>query len=59
MEIYVNHRYFDFGNSHENEGMKINQGLNYWKEGFGARSLIQDYYEVETSNSEKLKNILI
>ena len=58
-KIYVNHRYFDFGNSHENEGMKINQGLNYWKEGFGARSLIQDYYEVETSNSEKLKNILI
>ena len=45
-KIYVNHRYFDFGNSHENEGMKINQGLNYWKEGFGARSLIQDYYEV-------------
>ena len=22
-EIYVDHRYFDFGNSHENEGMKI------------------------------------
>ena len=50
-EIYVNHKYFDFGNSHENEGMKINQGLNYWKEGFGARSL--------TSNFKKLDNILI
>ena len=59
MEIYVNHRYFDFGNSHENEGMKINQGLNYWKEGFGARSLTQDYYEIETSNFKKLKNTLI
>lgn len=58
-EIYVNHKYFDFGNSHENEGMKINQGLNYWKEGFGARSLTQDYYEIETSNFKKLKNILI
>jgi len=58
-DIYVNHRYFDFGNSHENEGMKINQGLNYWKEGFGARSLIQDYYEIKTSNFKKLINTLI
>ena len=58
-EIYVNHKYFDFGNSHENGGMQINQGLNYWKEGFGARSLNQDYYEIETSNFKKLKNTLI
>ena len=58
-EIYVNHRYFDFGNSHENEGMKINQGLNYWKEGFGARSVTQDFYEIETSNFKKLKNTLV
>ena len=58
-EIYVDHRYFDFGNSHENEGMKINQGLNYWKEGFGARSVTQDFYEIETSNFKKFKNTLI
>ena len=58
-EIYVNHKYFDFGNSHENGGMQINQGLNYWKEGFGARSLTHDFYEIETSNFKKLDNILI
>ena len=58
-EIYVNHKYFDFGNSHENGGMQINQGLNYWKEGFGARSLIHDFYQIETSNFKKLDNILI
>jgi len=58
-EIYVNHRYFDFGNSHENGGMQINQGLNYWKEGFGARSLTHDFYEIKTSNFKKLDNILI
>jgi len=58
-EIYVDHRYFDFGNSHEDEGMKINQGLNYWKEGFGARSVTQDFYEIETSNFKKLKNTLV
>jgi hypothetical protein len=57
-EIYVNHRYFDFGNSHENGGMQINQGLNYWKEGFGARSLTHDFYEIETSNFKKLDSIL-
>ena len=58
-EIYVNHKYFDFGNSHENGGMQMNQGLNYWKEGFGARSLTHDFYEIETSNFKKLDNILI
>lgn len=58
-EIYVNHKYFDFGNSHENGGMQINQGLSYWKEGFGARSLTHDFYEIETSNFKKLYNILI
>ena len=57
-EIYVNHKYFDFGNSHENGGMQINQGLNYWKEGFGARSLTHDFYEIETSNFKKLDSIL-
>ena len=58
-EIYVNHKYFDFGNSHENGGMQMNQGLNYWKEGFGARSLTHDFYEIETSNFKKLDNVLI
>jgi len=43
---------------HENGGMQINQGLNYWKEGFGARSLTHDFYEIETSNFKKLDSIL-
>ena len=38
--------------------MQINQGLNYWKEGFGARSLTHDFYEIETSNFKKLDSIL-
>ena len=30
-EHLSNYKYFDFGNSHEEVGMKINKGLNYWK----------------------------
>jgi hypothetical protein len=48
-------RYFDFGNSNTVNGMKINHGLLSWKEGFGARSYIQRYFEVETG---KYRNIL-
>jgi hypothetical protein len=39
--------------------MKLNQGLNYWKEGYGARSLTQDFYEINTVNFKKLNDILV
>lgn len=58
-EYYSNFKYFDFGNSHEKDGMKLNQGLNYWKEGYGARSLTQDFYEINTVNFKKLNDILV
>ena len=41
------------------KGMKVNKGLNYWKEGYGARSLIQDYYEIKASNFKKLDDLLV
>ena len=53
------YKYFDFGNSHEQKGMKVNNGLNYWKEGYGARSLTHDFYEITTSNFYKLDNLII
>ncbi len=52
-------KYFDFGNSHEQNGLKVNNGLNYWKEGYGARSLTHDFYEITTSNFYKLNNLII
>ena len=58
-DYYSNFKYFDFGNSHENEGLKINQGLNYWKEGYGARSLTHDFYLIYTSSFDKLNDILV
>ena len=58
-EHLSSYKYFDFGNSHEQQGMKINKGLNYWKEGYGARSLTHDFYEINISNFHKLNNLMI
>jgi hypothetical protein len=51
--------FFDFGPSHENNGLQIVKNINFWKESFGARSLVQDFYEVETSNFKLLEDIFI
>jgi hypothetical protein len=48
-EVYNHYDFFDFGICNENGGQLINKGLLEWKEGFGARSILHDFYEVETS----------
>jgi hypothetical protein len=40
-------RYFDFGTSTERDGMFLNAGLADFKEGFGARAVVHDHYEVD------------
>jgi hypothetical protein len=44
---YKNKKYFDFGISTENGGLILNKGLISQKEGFGARAMVQDVYELE------------
>jgi hypothetical protein len=39
-------RYFDFGTSTERGGAHLNAGLAAFKEGFGARTVVHDHYEV-------------
>lgn len=56
---FRNKKYFDFGISNENQGQNINQGLLFWKEGFGARTIVQNFYEIETKNYRLLENVLI
>lgn len=56
---YQSKTYFDFGTSHENAGRTINRGLHYWKECFGARSIMQPVFEVKTANYIKLKEIFV
>jgi hypothetical protein len=58
-EIFKDKSYFDFGISNENQGENINQGLQYWKEGFGARTVTQDFYEIDFDNMNNLDTVFI
>jgi len=58
-EVFSDKRFFDFGTSNEAQGRKLNKGLSYWKESFGAGTVAHDFYEVETANHFKLENILV
>ena len=58
-EVFFKKDYFDFGVSNENQGRNINQGLLSWKESFGARTFVQNFYEIETKNYSLLENVLL
>jgi hypothetical protein len=45
-EYYVNKKFFDFGCSSENHYKVLNGGLLRYKEGFGARAIMQDFYRL-------------
>lgn len=51
--------YFDFGISNTNQGKNINEGLLYWKECFGARSIVHQFYELKTANFAKLESVFL
>jgi hypothetical protein len=53
---YSAYRYFDFGICNEQEGQLINKGLLDWKEGFGARTIAHDFYEIDTDSYRLLEN---
>lgn len=57
--VYKNEKYFDFGISNENQGRQVNESLHYWKESFGARTIVQNFYSIETDSFSKLDNVLI
>jgi hypothetical protein len=58
-EVFYKKKFFDFGISNENQGRKLNNGLAYWKESFGASTIVHDFYEVETANFIKLSDVLL
>jgi hypothetical protein len=45
-EAAINFDYISFGRSTENGGRFVNEGLEFQKEGFGARNTTMDQYEV-------------
>ena len=57
--VFAYKRFFDFGISNENQGKILNNGLSYWKESFGASTIVHDFYEVKTSNYNLLDSVLI
>ena len=58
-EVFKNKHFFDFGISNENKGQKLNNGLSYWKESFGASIIVYDFYEVKASNYSLLDTVLL
>ena len=46
-DIYKGKKYFDFGISTEEGGRILNKGLIAQKEGFGARAIAHDFYELK------------
>jgi hypothetical protein len=45
-ETFKHKKYFDFGISTESQGQELNVGLISQKEGFGARAIVHDFYEL-------------
>lgn len=58
-KVFSNDKYFDFGISNENNGLHLRESLHYWKESFGARTIVQNFYEIETKNYVNLNQVLI
>ncbi len=50
--------FFDFGSSNMNNGLEVNYGLLFWKEGFGARTVSQDFYVIDVENLDMLNTVL-
>lgn len=45
--VYANYKYFDFGQSTEENGMILNDKLIYQKEGFGGRAMAYNIYQLD------------
>jgi len=58
-KIFTGKKYFSFGICNEDQGKKVNIGLQSWKEGFGARMVSQDFYRVKTINYNLLNDVMI
>ena len=55
--VFAAKNYFDFGISNESGGRKLNTGLNYWKECFGARTYVHRFYEFDTASHRLLDDL--
>jgi hypothetical protein len=49
-KVFVDKKYFEFGTTTLEKGLKLNYGLSDQKEGFGARSVVHQDYEIDIEN---------
>ena len=54
---YFDKKYVSFGSCSEENGLKLNDGLAYWKESFGAKTTVQSFQRFQTSNYPLLETI--
>lgn len=54
---YVKKKYVSFGSSSIDKSLKIDRGLAYWKESFGAKLIPQDVYYINVKNHFTLNTI--
>ena len=52
-EVYPDKAYFDFGTSESAGGQDLNRGVLEYKESLGARTVVQDTYELPVSASQR------
>jgi len=57
--VFKDKAFFNFGTSNVNNGQQVNEGLQFWKEGFGARSITQSFYTIETKNYKFLEGVMV
>lgn len=48
--VFFDKEFFDFGISNEQQGRYLNEGLISQKEGFGARAVVHDFYEIKAND---------
>ncbi len=58
MNIFKDKKYLDFGSSNGYLGNKLEVNLSFWKQGFGASTVVQDFYEIETKNYPMFETVL-
>ena len=59
IQKYAHKKYISFGSSSEDNGLKLNEGLAYWKESFGAKTTVQNFHRFKTANHYLLDTVLL
>jgi hypothetical protein len=57
-ETFASREIFDFGICNEDGGKKLNMGLLDWKEGFGGRTCVHNFYSIQTSSMLNLSSMI-